>query len=335
MALVENEGVKSSAAILYELKKEFSNISRITIIRDLNKLVKLNYLKRIGAGRNIQYQLSPYFALFAPVNVEQYFQISPDARVAKDSFNWQIFEVLESIFSPDEIDKLNQLGSIYRRKIEKQQPETAKRELERLIVEFSWKSSVIEGNTYTLLDTERLIKEGKVAKGRKKEEATMILNHKKAFDFLLDNLTDLKKVSVSKIEDVHFLLIKNLDVSRNLRKTPVGIVGTKYRPLGNIHQIRDALEKTCALINQEQNVFAKAIILMLLVAYIQPFTDGNKRVSRLFANGVLMAGGAPPLSLRSIDEGEYKKAVILFYEQNNISYFKQLFIQQLEFSVNN
>jgi Fic family protein len=72
-----------------------------------------------------------------------------------------------------------------------------------------------------------------------------------------------------------------------------------------------------------------------MIAYIQPFEDGNKRTSRMVSNAILLAFGICPLSYRSIDEAEYKKAVILFYELNNISYFKQLFIEQFRFAVNN
>jgi len=98
---------------------------------------------------------------------------------------------------------------------------------------------------------------------------------------------------------------------------------------------KEALEKTCQVVNKEKNIFSKAIILMILVAYIQPFNDGNKRTSRLIANAILMAHNVCPLSYRNIDEKEYKKAIILFYEQNNLNYFKKLFIEQFEFAVKN
>lgn len=334
LELIKN-GIQQISGIYIEIEKTFPNASRITVIRDLNKLIEIKLVIRTGGGRNTSYQVSPYAQLVEPINIEQYFQIEPDKRPINNRFNWGIFELLTEILTPDETIKLDNINKLSIIKSKHASPEVAKQELERLIIEFSWKSSVIEGNTYTLLDTERLIKEGRLAKGKKKEEATMILNHKKAFDFVVKNTKDLRSINISKIEHIHYLLTKKMGVTRNLRKSPVGIVGTKYRPLDNIYQIREALEKTCRLVNDTHDVFAKAIIMMLLIAYIQPFADGNKRTSRLLANGVLLAGGAPPLSLRSIDEGEYKKAVILFYEQNNISYFKELFIQQLKFSVEN
>lgn len=163
----------------------------------------------------------------------------------------------------------------------------------------------------------------------------MILNHKKALEYIRKNKNIFKKISVAKIEDIHFLLTQKLKISRGLRRSPVGIVGTKYRPLDNQHQIKEALEKTCELVNKEKDPFAKAVILSAMIAYVQPFEDGNKRASRMTSNAILMAFGICPLSYRSVDEAEYKKAVILFYELNNINYFKQLFIEQFQFAVEN
>ena len=173
------------------------------------------------------------------------------------------------------------------------------------------------------------------AKGHKKEEAIMILNHKEALDYINQNKGTFLKISVSKIEDIHYLLTKKLGIARNLRKTAVGVTGTKYKPIDNNQQILDALSKACYLVNKEDNPFAKALILSLLTAYIQPFEDGNKRTSRLIANAILLAHDICPLSYRNVNEAEYKKAVVLFYEQNNLSYFKHLFIEQFEFAVDN
>jgi len=163
----------------------------------------------------------------------------------------------------------------------------------------------------------------------------MILNHKKTLDYINENKKDFQSISVQKIENIHSLLVKNLKITKGLRKTLVRITGTNYTPIDNDFQIREALEKTCELVNDTKNVFEKAIILMLLIAYIQPFIDGNKRTSRLSGNAILQSFNACPLSYRSMDEIEYKKAVLLFYEQNNISYFKELFIKQFEFAIKN
>lgn len=106
-----------------------------------------------------------------------------------------------------------------------------KKEFERLAIDLSWKSSQIEGNTYSLLETERLLKDKVTAAGKTKEEATMLLNHKDALDFIKENHDYLYPLSVSKIEDLHSFLTKELSVERNLRKRRIGISGTNYRPL--------------------------------------------------------------------------------------------------------
>lgn len=130
-----------------------------------------------------------------------------------------------------------------------------RKEMERLGVDLSWKSSQIEGNTYSLLETERLLKDKQTASGKTKEEAIMLLNHKDALDFVLDVPDYLQELSVHRIEDIHSILTKELGVDRNIRHRRVGITGTNYRPLDNEFQIREALEDTCTLVNGKQNVF--------------------------------------------------------------------------------
>lgn len=321
--------------IIEEIELTFGNISKITINRDLEKLIKLKLAERTGRGRLSAYRVSRHYGLIKPIDVEKYFQREEDEREGKGFFDFGIFASLRNIFLEDELEYLKNKNAIYEKNIRNISEVTRKKEFERLIIELSWKSSQIEGNTYTLLETETLIRENKEAQGHKKEEAVMILNHKKVLEYIRENHDSFKKVSVSKIEDIHCLLTQKLKISRGLRKSPVGIVGTKYRPLDNQFQVKEALEKTCELVNGESNHFAKAIILSMMIAYIQPFEDGNKRTSRMASNAILLAHGICPLSYRSVDEAEYKKAVILFDELNNIGYFKQLFIDQFTFAVDN
>lgn len=132
-----------------------------------------------------------------------------------------------------------------------------RKEMERLGVDLSWKSSQIEGNTYSLLETERLLKDKQTASGKTKEEAIMLLNHKDALDLVLDVPDYLKELSVHRIEDIHSILTKELEVDRNIRHRRVGITGTNYRPLDNEFQIREALEDTCTLVNGKDNVLRK------------------------------------------------------------------------------
>ena len=90
----------------------------------------------------------------------------------------------------------------------------------------------------------------------------------------------------------------------------------------------------CVLINHKESVFEKALLALLLISYIQPFLDGNKRAARIVSNAILMNYNYCPISFRTVDSVEYKKAMLLFYEQNNISNFKEIFINQFEFAVN-
>jgi len=130
------------------------------------------------------------------------------------------------------------------------------------------------------------------------------------------------------------LLVKDLNISRNIRNTRVGISGTNYKPLDNEFQIREALEEMCKLINSKTNVFEKALLALVLISYIQPFSDGNKRTARIISNAILINNHYCPISFRTVESIEYKKAMLVFYEQTNINPFKRVFMNQFEFAVN-
>ena len=336
LSFIEEKGSVSGGQIIEHIEKELGKVTRMTISRDLEKILQADLIERQGtAGRAVTYRLSSRYPLIKKIDVEKYFANDVDQRKVREKFNFDIFEQLENIFTDTEKNKLSELNEIYRQKIKNVSPDALKKEIERLNIDFSWKSSKIEGNTYSLLETEQLIKNQQEATGHSKDEATMILNHKKALEYIGSNKKEFQTVSVSKIENIHSLLVDGLNVTKNLRKTLVGITGTNYKPLDNEFQIKEALEKSCKIVNGKTDAFEKAVILMLLIAYIQPFVDGNKRTSRLSGNAILQSFDSCPLSYRSMDEGEYKKAILLFYEQNNISYFKELFLRQFEFAVEN
>lgn len=237
------------------------------------------------------------------------------------------------MFTGSELDKLALLQKEYKKNISELSENEYKKELERLAIDLSWKSSQIEGNTYTLLETERLLKEKETASGKTKEEAVMLLNHKDAIDFIIVHADYLNPLTVSKIEDIHSILTKELEVERNLRKRRIGISGTNYKPLDNEYQILEALRNTCNVINDKVIIFEKALLALVLISYIQPFMDGNKRTARIVSNAILMNYDYCPLSFRTVNSIDYKKAMLLFYEQNNISNFKEIFINQFEFAV--
>lgn len=308
-----------------------------TVKRSLTRLKSNGLIARIGKGKGTRYIISPTYDLFKPIDINDYFSIEIDDRTIKERFNLDLIsKTLKEvpIFKVPELEKLAQLQSKYESNIEALPESHYKKELERLAIDLSWKSSQIEGNTYSLLETERLLKEKETAEGKTKDDATMLLNHKEALDFIILEPSYLDPVTISRLEDIHSMLIKDLDVVRNIRKSSVGISGTNYKPLDNEYQIREALQETCDLVNEKQSVFEKALLLLLLISYIQPFSDGNKRTARILSNALLMSNNYCPISFRTIDSVAYKKAMLLFYEQNNLNAFKEIFIDQFDFAVN-
>src|SRR3989338_7822060 len=163
----------------------------------------------------------------------------------------------------------------------------------------------------------------------------MILNHKKAFQFILSIKEKWRKPSVHLIEDVHKLLVEGLNVSFGLRSKSVGVTGSKYVPLSVPTQIHEALTDLCVAIDKLKNPYEKALVALVGISYIQPFEDGNKRTARLFANGILLAYDCSPLSYRNVDEINYRESILVFYEKNSLVPMRKIFIEQYLFSAQN
>ena len=307
--------------------------SLATVKRGINELAAQYYVYSEGKARATKYYAS---SLFAPVDVDDYFSKEVDERQIQTGYNFDLIpKVLSKVnlFTKAELLELNVLQHQFSENFAVLTDEERRKEMERLGIDLSWKSSQIEGNTYSLLETERLLKEKKTASGKTKEEAIMLLNHKDALDFIVAHPDYLEQLTIAHIEDIHSLLVKELGVDRNIRSRRVGITGTNYRPIDNEFQIREALQQTCDLVNSRDNVFEKALFVLVLLSYIQAFNDGNKRVARITSNAILIANGYCPISFRTVDSIDYKKAMLLFYEQNNISAFKKIFIEQFRFAV--
>ena len=307
-----------------------------TMKRLLSAAVKEGNIETAGRGPATKYKLTPQAHVTMPLDLATYFDKDIDEREVQESFNFDLIrDVLPKveIFTKEELEVLNAAQMKFKKNTEGMTELEYRKEMERLGVDLSWKSSQIEGNTYSLLETERLLKDKQTASGKTKEEAIMLLNHKDALDFVLDIPDYLKELSVHRIEDIHSILTKELEVDRNIRHRRVGITGTNYRPLDNEFQIREALEDTCTLVNGKDNVFEKALLTLVLLSYIQAFVDGNKRTARITSNAILIANGYCPISFRTVDSIDYKKAMLMFYEQNNIAAFKKIFIEQFLFAV--
>lgn len=335
LRFIQTHGPLSNAQIKGEIALLYGTLSRITIVRDLDSLLAMGLIKKSGEGRSTRYSHFFQNPLLHYIDPVSYFQKGSDERTISNRFNFDIFQSFTSIFSEYELEKLQALTQKYQKNRQAMSHAQVHKEMERLTIELSWKSSQIEGNTYSLLDTEVLIKEQKEARGHSREEALMILNHKKALDYVFSYPEDFQTFKSFHLESIHTLLVDQLDIDRGLRKKLVRIIGTRFEPLDNTMQIREAIDSTCKLINQYKDPFHKALAAVLLISYIQPFMDGNKRTARIVGNALLCAYGACPLSYRSVDSVEYKKAILLFYEQNSLSYFKDLFFTQYLFSVEN
>lgn len=312
------------------------SVSYATVKRELQHLVTSRLIITSGQGKATKYALHEAYDILFPIHPQEYFQKDLDQRSIKNAYDFTLIEKLsrlDSLFALEEKAKLLNLQTTFLQRISSLPPEIYQKEFERLAIDLSWKSSQIEGNTYTLLETERLIQEKITASGRTRDEATMVLNHKSAIDFIMAHPESFQRLSIRSIEEIHTLLVAELNVPRNIRHSRVGITGTNYRPLDNEYQINEALHDMCKLINQRKDVFEKALLALLLISYIQPFADGNKRTARIICNALLIQGRHCPLSFRTVDPIIFKEAMLIFYEQNNISVVKELFIEQYAFAV--
>lgn len=326
---------QSRAEIEFNLIK-ISPVSKITLIRDLNDLIVKKWIQVTGTGRAIEYQLNEDNRIFLPISLEDYFSEKSNIRqIARERFNSSIFDKLRKLLNSEEIKNISgKLNKLSQKEI-LLDPVIYKKEMERITIDFAWKSSRIEGNTYTLLETEQLIINKKEAEGRRREEAIMILNHKEALEYVFNNRDIFRNLTLEIILKIHSILIKDLGVPENIRIQQVAISGTNYLPPKGKEVLSKYLSNLIDLINEEDYPVVKALIAVCLISYLQPFTDGNKRTGRMTANAILIANDIIPLSFRNVDELEYKKALILFYEQNILTAFKILFTEQLLFSNSN
>lgn len=330
--------LSNSPKSLSELAEELgAGFSKTTVHRIVSSLSKEGKVAPSGSGRSAKYGIADVGRLFNPVTPEEYFRKEQDDRQALTSFNYGLFETLlnHDLFSQEEMERLTERQREFEERWKGLSPVLRQKEMERLAIDLSWKSSQIEGNTYTLLQTESLFKEGKRAKGKTKEESIMLLNHQAALGYILDKPDYFGELTVDKILEIHRFLTKGLGIPNKIRSGRVGITGTNYKPLANANQIQKALQNICDLINSKRNVLEKALIALLLIAYIQPFEDGNKRTARIVCDALLLASGHCPISFRTVEPEDYRYTTLLFYEQNSISSFKKMFMEQFEFSMVN
>lgn len=330
LGLIRLEGRTTSSVI----SSAFADVTLLTIKRDLSDLVKKGYLAVEGRGRATSYVTTATNRLFVPVDAHAYCATEQDKRKGYGSFDTSLIAALPyTIFSVEERRDMDSATRAYFDRAIGLTSVLQKKELERFVIDLSWKSSRIEGNTYTFLDTERLLKEGVPGKDNTPDETHMILNHKAAFDFVLAERARFAGVpEVAAIEELHRLLVADLGVERGLRKSMVRIGGTNYRPLDNPFQLQEALRDLLEHVGATTDPYTAALYALAGLSYIQFFEDGNKRTARLTANAVLLSRHAAPLSYRSVDEIVYREATLVFYETHSLMPLKELFMAQYLFA---
>ena len=209
----------------------------------------------------------------------------------------------------------------------------AKQILNRLLIDLAWNSSRLEGNTYSLLDTKRLIELGEEAEGRAHLEAQMILNHKDAIEFLVGNADEIGFNRYT-ILNLHAILANNLladpTAAGRLRYIAVGIERSAFHPLEVPQLIEESFDQILATATAISDPFEQAFFVMVQLPYLQPFDDVNKRVSRLAANIPLIKRNLTPLSFTDVPRQTYTEAVLGVYELNKIDLLKDVFIWAYE-----
>ena len=205
--------------------------------------------------------------------------------------------------------------------------------LNRLLIDLSWASSRLEGNTYTRLDTRELIEHGRAARGKATIETQMILNHKAAIELLVDN-ADTVGFNRFTLLNLHSALSENLlpnpaDEGR-LRQHGVEIGKSVYRPLAVPAQIEEMLDLLLDKANRIKDPFEQSFFMMVQLPYLQPFADVNKRTSRLAANLPLIRANLCPLTFLDVPEQAYSRAGLGVYELTRIELLRDLYIWAYE-----
>ncbi len=205
--------------------------------------------------------------------------------------------------------------------------------LNRLLIDLSWSSSRLEGNTYSRLDTEKLIAFGQAAEGKDLQETQMILNHKAAIEMLVEE-ADQIGFNMFTFLNLHAILSENLlpddYASGRLRRRPVDISGSVFHPLAMPQTLEECfrllLKKAAAI----QDPFEQSFFVMVQLPYLQPFEDVNKRVSRLGANISLIRNNLCPLSFIDVPERAYIDGTLGIYEFNQVDLLRDVFIWAYE-----
>jgi hypothetical protein len=199
---------------------------------------------------------------------------------------------------------------------------------QRLLIDLSYHSSRLEGNTYSKLDAQKLIENGLTAEGKVDEETVMIMNHKEAILFLVENIKDMPLSSFT-IRNIHYLLsqdlLKNPDACGKVRQVEASIEKSSYLPLNNSHRLEEYLALLLRKATQINDPFEQSFFLLIHISYLQAFEDANNRTARLICNIPFIKKNHYPLSFIDVPQQDYLKALLYFYEKNDLSPALELF----------
>ena len=199
---------------------------------------------------------------------------------------------------------------------------------QRLLTDLSHNSSRLEGNTYSRLDTQRLVEEGISAEDKVQTETVMIMNHKEAILFLVENAQDIELGSLT-IRNLHHLLSQDLlanpEACGNIRILEVDIGQSTYRPLGNPHVLKELFELILQKARKIKDPFEQSFFLLVHLSYLQAFEDVNKRTSRLSCNIPFIKNNLCPLSFTDVARDDYTAVLLALYEKNDVRPMLELF----------
>ncbi len=315
----------------------------------LKHLVSRGRLLKIGEGRSAKYRLahiassatgfgeedSFIIPLSQPsASVRDYIRQAPAARRPVGYDRGFLDRYRPNVtFYLNEAERRH-LAALGRPPIAQQPAGTYVRQvLSRLLVDLSWNSSRLEGNTYSLLDTRRLIEFGQEAEGHARIETQMILNHKDAIEFLVGPAESIGFNRYT-ILNLHALLANNLlhdpTAAGRLRHIAVGVERSTFHPLEVPQLIEECFDRILATAEAIADPFEQAFFIMVQLPYLQPFDDVNKRVSRLAANIPFIKGNLSPLSFADISRQTYTEATLGIYELNKVEFLKDVFLWAYE-----
>ena len=316
-------------------------ISRNTLIRRLAEMVEAGQITKSGATRSARYhaikaaKVAPSIPLSEPAaellkNVGR--PIAARTPVAYNRDFLSSYRPNETYYLPEaDRARLRTIGT------PSQTPQAAgtyaQAILSRLLIDLSWNSSRMEGNTYSLLETKRLLDFGEETEGKGEKNAQMILNHKDAIEFLVSSADEIAFNRYTLL-NLHALLANNLlddpAGAGRVRREPVAISGSVYYPPEVPQLIDECLDQILQLATAVQDPFEQAFFIMVHVPYLQPFIDVNKRVSRLAANISLIKDNLSPLSFVEVPNDLYTSGLLSVYELNRIELLRDVFIWAYE-----